>query len=125
MDKHKIGQIGEKIATRYLEKKGYKILEKNFSYYTQGRKKLGEIDIIAKDKNTIVFVEVKSENILYKNFFDPTDKVNFLKLRRIQKVGEIWLSKNRLQNQPFRIDILTILLDFQKRKAKVLHLENA
>lgn len=48
------GEKGESIAERHLKKRGYKILEKNY------RTKVGEIDIIAKEKNTIVFVEVKT-----------------------------------------------------------------
>lgn len=124
MDKNKIGQIGEEIAVKFLKKKGYQILDRNFEYRLANGKKFGEIDIIAREDKEIVFVEVKSEDISFLKFFDPSERINFFKIQRIQRIGEIWLSKNKFENFPARIDVLSIFLDFRQKKAKILHFKN-
>lgn len=124
MDNYTIGQIGEKVAKEYLIKKGYKILATNYAYYLRDGKKLGEIDIVAKDKKEIVFVEVKSQDNLYFKNFDPADKINPKKLQTIKRVGEIWLRKNKFQEKVWRIDVLSVFLNFQTRKARIYHFRN-
>ena len=124
MDNYTIGQIGEKVAKEYLIKKGYKILATNYVYYLRDGKKLGEIDIVAKDKKEIVFVEVKSQDNLYFKNFDPADKINPKKLQTIKRVGEIWLRKNKFQEKVWRIDVLSVFLNFQTRKARIYHFQN-
>jgi len=122
MDKKQIGQLGEDIAVKYLIKKKYKILERNFSYKVRSLN-LGEIDIIAKKGKTIVFVEVKTKTS--NEQISPEDKINLKKLKTIQDVGQIWLQKNKISpDTPWQIDIVSIVLDFQKRMAKVTHFEN-
>lgn len=59
INKKKFGNIGEEISSKYLEQIGYKIIEKNFSC------RQGEIDIIAKDRNEYVFIEVKTRSNLF------------------------------------------------------------
>ena len=120
-DNRKTGQLGENLACQYLVKNGYRILDRNFAYYSKGGKKLGEIDIIAKKEKEIVFIEVKTQKPS-KSFF-PEDKVNKRKLQRIKKLAEIWLDKHKL-TAPFSIDVITLSLDFQKRKAKIAHFKN-
>ncbi len=123
MDKKQIGQLGEDIAVKYLIKKKYKILERNFSYKVRSLN-LGEIDIIAKKGKTIVFVEVKTKTS--NEQISPEDKINLKKLKTIQDVGQIWLQKNKISpDTPWQIDIVSIVLDLQKRIAKVTHFENA
>jgi len=123
MDKKQIGQLGEDIAVKYLIKKKYKILERNFSYKVRSLN-LGEIDIIAKKGKTIVFVEVKTKTS--NEQISPEDKINLKKLKTIQDVDQIWLQKNKISpNTPWQIDIVSIVLDLQKRMAKVTHFENA
>jgi len=89
----KIGNLGEKIAERYLKKKGYQILEKNYiNKFVSGPQK-GEIDIIVKKNDTIIFVEVKS--LIIKNEggrasgIFPEERVDFLKQRKIMTRSEI------------------------------------
>ena len=78
--KQTVGEKGEKRACKYLELKGYKILERNY------RCKLGEIDIIAEDKNKdIVFVEVKTRSSL--KYGAPSEAVNQYKQIHIKKVA--------------------------------------
>jgi len=121
VDNKKIGQFGENLACQYLVKNGYHVLDRNFAYYSKSGKKLGEIDIIAKKKKEIVFVEVKTQK--FSGSFHPEDKVNYKKLQRIKKLAEIWLEKHKLA-APFSVDIITLSLDFQQRKAKITHFKN-
>ncbi|UCE51582.1 MAG: YraN family protein [Desulfobacterales bacterium] len=106
------GEKGESIAVRYLKKKGYKILEKNY------RTKLGEIDIIAKDKDTIVFVEVKSRRSW--QFGNPKGAVTPAKQRKISKVALYYLKTNDRSNAKARFDVVTITATRDKSKIEII-----
>jgi len=98
------GQAGESIAASFLEKQGFKIIEKNWRY-----SRMGEIDIIAEDKNTLVFIEVKSRSS--DRFGSPLESVDERKFNKIKKLAEIYLS--RLENNTYdeiRFDLIGILL---------------
>ncbi len=100
--KKDFGNTGEDIATQYLEKQQYTILERNF-YCKQG-----EIDIIAKDKNEIVFIEVKSRsNIKYGR---PSEAVNKQKIKHLYKTAKYFLYKNKQLNKAIRFDTVEILI---------------
>ncbi len=104
MDNRKdTGNIGENIATKYLEDLGYNIVERNF------RCKLGEIDIIAQEKDEIVFVEVKTRKIL--SYGDPADSVNEPKQKHIYKAAEYYLAIKDKLDQFTRIDVIEVYLD--------------
>jgi putative endonuclease len=121
-DAKDIGALGEDIATRYLKKKGYKILDKNF-FKTINGLKIGEIDIVARKESTIIFFEVKtlSDN----PGFSPESKVNFQKQNKISKIAQIWLDENNIsQDSLWQIDALAIVLDFSSRKARINHFPN-
>lgn len=117
-----IGKLGEEIGVKFLKKKGYKILDRNFEVRTRGLK-LGEIDIIGKKDGVIIFFEVK---VLKKeDKISPEQRVNYKKQRTIAKAAQIWLEKNKISlDSPWQIDILSIILDFKTRKAKVRHFKN-
>lgn len=111
------GAFGEKCAVKFLKKKHYKILEKNY------KTKLGEIDIIARDKEYIVFIEVKSRDA------DPllsgVYAVDQKKRRHIMRTAAFYLSQNRCELQP-RFDILEIEIDRKNQKTvSYNHIENA
>lgn len=104
MDKRKdTGNIGEDFATIYLEEQGYKIIERNFSC------KLGEIDIIAQDKDEIVFVEVKTRKKL--SYGNPGDSVNEPKQKHIYKSAEYYLLINDRLDDFTRIDVIEVYLN--------------
>ena len=113
MDNLSLGKNGEEIAKTYLEKQGYKILEMNrrFSRYC-------EIDIIALDKNTLVFCEVKTR----KNNIcgSPFEAVTKTKYENIKKGIHYYLQENS-QYKKFRIDAVAITL---KPELKIEHLKN-
>ena len=117
-----IGKIGEDIAVKYLKKKKYRILGRNFEERI-GSLKMGEIDIIAKKENLVIFCEVKT--LSSEKGFSPEDKVNFKKRETIAKVAEIWLTKHNISlDSQWQIDVVSIVLDFNNRQAKIKHFKN-
>ena len=109
-----IGIIGENIAHNYLLKKGYKILEKNF------RVKAGEIDIIALENKTIVFVEVKSRS--NNKYGLPYESVNYRKQQKIIRVAQNYINFKRLMDYQYRFDIIEVYLNSNE---KINHIQNA
>ena len=97
-----IGDLGEKIASQYLSCNGYTIIDANFRYKT------GEIDLICKDGDYLVFIEVKTRNSNY--FGEPAEAVNYRKKSKIIKTAELYIMKNKLTNTDFRFDIVEIRL---------------
>ena len=81
------GKLGEDLATKYLEKIGYKIVARNF------RCRQGEIDIIARKSEELVFVEVKARTNL--SYGSPAEAVDFAKQKHMEKVAKYYLYKNR------------------------------
>jgi putative endonuclease len=99
---NEMGQRGEKVAQFFLAEKGYKILHVNW------RNRKAEIDIIAMDGNTIVFVEVKTrQSNLYG---DPENAVDFKKQKRIIHAANAYVTKYRIENDA-RFDIISILIE--------------
>jgi len=118
--KRKFGDTGEKIAEKYLQEKGYIIIDRNYT------KAYGEIDLIAKKDNALVFVEVKTRDMKHVHDFLPEQSVNTLKARKIKRVCQIYLlEKHYSPNQEWQIDIVAISIDVDTNKAIVKHMENA
>ena len=101
-----IGKIGENLATKYLEKCGYKIIFRNFKC------KQGEIDIIAQYKQEIIFVEVKTRTNF--NYGSPVDAVTHIKQKHIKKAIQYYLYKNNLYNVFIRVDIIEVYIKNHK-----------
>ena len=108
----KFGESGESIAARYLKKSGYKILEKNY------RTSLGEIDIIARDGKTIVFVEVKSRRSVH--FGSPKWAVTPQKQRKISMVALQYLKSTRQSTAKARFDVVAIIASRDKQQIEVI-----
>ena len=108
-----LGKNGEDIAKSYLDKSGYKILETNKRF-----SKLCEIDIIALDKNTLVFVEVKTRKSNVCGH--PFEAITKTKYNHIKQGLYIYLKENP-QYKKFRIDAISVLL---KPELKIEHLKN-
>ena len=102
MKKIDIGKLGENLATKYIISLGYKILERNF------RCKFGEIDIIAKDKQELVFIEVKTRTNT--KFGNPAEAVNSIKKSHILKTAKYYLYIHKLSNKRIRIEVIEIYL---------------
>ncbi len=113
MENNKITGIkGETSAKEYLISKGYKVLECNY------KNNLGEIDIIAKQDNTLVFVEVKKRQSLKYGY--PREAVNYYKQQKIRRVAMVYLKQIGLFDKiAVRFDVVDILGN------KITHIQNA
>ncbi|MBJ6727051.1 YraN family protein [Geomesophilobacter sediminis] len=96
------GKVGESIAATFLRGQGFTIVDRNY------RCVCGEIDIVARDGRTIVFVEVKCRN--NKAYGPPQLAVTPFKQRQISKAALVWLSKKKLYDAPARFDVVAIVL---------------
>lgn len=94
------GRESESFAVKYLKKHGYKILEQNY------RSKLGEIDIIAKDKKTLVFVEVKARSS--DRYGSPKWAITPKKQRQMSKVALYYLKVTKQTKVKARFDVVSI-----------------
>ncbi|MFO7891985.1 MAG: YraN family protein [bacterium] len=96
----RVGEMGEQKAAQFLEKQGYKILERNYRYQR------GEIDIIAKNGGEIVFVEVKTK--LRGDFGEPEDRVGLAKQRQIGRVAMGYLQSKKIYGVDCRFDVISV-----------------
>ncbi len=122
------GQLGEQIAIEYLKSNGYEILGHNYVFRVPQGPPLGEIDIIAKKKKTIVFVEVKTlridETTGREPLIRPEEKANYQKMRKVVRAAESWLMKNKAGlDSPWQIDIIAVKIFSDHNK--IVHFENA
>lgn len=99
--KQDIGKKGESTAVRYLKKQGYKIVEQNF------RSKAGEIDIIAREKKTLVFVEVKTRRS--RSYGDPKWAITPKKQKAISMAALYYLKMTGQTHADARFDVVSIL----------------
>ena len=113
--KQRLGKSGEDLAVSFLKKNSFEILNRNYRY---GHK---EIDIIGKDKNTIVFIEVKTGRS--KNFGAPQERVNWRKQKSMIEVAQDFIQKNDLRDFDFRFDVVAINLE--RGNTKIEHIKNA
>lgn len=99
------GKLGEDIAAQYLSKKGFKVLERNWRY-----SRCGEIDIIAVDQKTLVFIEVKTRSTI--NYGHPSEAINKTKIDKIRTLAGIYLSENpKIKFNQYRFDAIGIILN--------------
>lgn len=115
--KRKLGDIGEEVAVNYLKQRGYRILERNYC------RKWGEIDIVAKFKKDIVFIEVKSQEKGARFF--PAQNVNYFKQKRLIRAAKTWLAENKMLNTAWQIDVIVVEIDEDRGLHKIEHLRNA
>ena len=111
MNKRAFGGAGENEARAFLEGKGARVLEMNY------RRPTGEIDIIARQGKTLLFVEVKRRSSL--RYGRPAEAVNKAKQAHILRTALMYLQENRLTDAPMRFDVIEVLPD------GIHHIENA
>jgi putative endonuclease len=109
-----IGKVGEDLAEKYLVNKDYYILSKNY------HSRFGEIDIIASDGKSIVFVEVKTRT--QNQFGSPLEATTKLKLSKMVKTSQFYLSQRNLHGQPYRFDAIEVI--FGNEKPIINHITN-
>lgn len=120
--KQRTGELGENIAVKYLLSKNFRIIFRNY------RKKFGEIDIVAQYNGELIFVEVKTRKKVFGNLFgNPEESVNKKKIKKIVKTIQNFLLTFQypLSKTNWRIDIISIELNWKTRIAEVKHIKNA
>ncbi|MBL8848698.1 MAG: YraN family protein [Planctomycetaceae bacterium] len=95
-----LGNKGERLAVRYLKKLGYRILAR------QSRSRIGEIDIVALDGDTIVFVEVKTRSS--QSAGHPSEAITFAKQQQLTRVALAWLKSRGMLERRARFDVIAI-----------------
>lgn len=115
-NKKDIGKEGEDIAVKYLTEKGFEIIERNYHYSH------GEIDIIANDKQQLVFVEVKTRFNL--DYGEPEYAINLKKIKQIKKMAELYLFDKEIEEVDCRFDVVAIILG-DSSNPMIKHYENA
>lgn len=117
--KRQLGDLGEKLAIDYLKEQGYYILGNNY------QKPWGEIDIIARHKKNIIFIEVKTRTASSRHYAYPEDNVQFPKKQRLIRTAQTYLSEKRYSPEtPWQIDVIAVELNLQTRKANLKHIKN-
>ena len=112
------GRWGEDHAEKYLRRKGYRTVERNYSC------RFGEIDLIVSDQEYLVFAEVKTRRSNY--YAEAREYVGTGKQRRIRSAASLWLASHETQLQP-RFDVIEIYgtEDMPYRKLRIRQIENA
>ena len=95
-----LGKTGEDLACAELERRGYAILARRY------RRRGGELDIVARDGRTVVFVEVKTRG--GREFGDGADAVTAIKRHRMVQLATDYLARHRLGDRPCRFDVVSI-----------------
>lgn len=103
---HEIGKIGENLACKYITNNGYKIIERNFEA------RQGELDIIAKDKEELVFIEVKTRS--NRHYGQPIEAIGQIKQKHMINTIKYYLYKNHIENVPIRIDAIEVYIHNNK-----------
>lgn len=104
------GQRGEEIACKALKKKGYRILDKNFSC------RHGELDIIAEDHGVVCFIEVKARSS--EDYGLPEEAVTHWKKQKLLNTAFVYIEKKKIVNRDMRFDIISV--DLKSSKARIL-----
>ena len=123
-----MGRLGEAVACRYLKRKGFDVVERNY------RKKWGEIDIVAQKGKSFHFVEVKSVSCKNSDDFSqrtsngtyrPEENVHFRKLQRLFRTIETYLAERSVTSDTnWQLDVLVVFLDMEHKKARMRVIDN-
>lgn len=112
-----LGQRGEAAAARYLRRAGYKIVARG------DRSQLGELDLVALDGRTVVFVEVKTRQA--SDEVHPSEAVDEAKQRRLTRLALAFLGRHGLLERPARFDVLAVTWPDGSRRPTIEHVKNA
>jgi len=123
-----VGNKGEDLACQYLEQLGYEIIKRNHC------DRVGEIDIVAYKDYVIHFVEVKSvsretqNDVIHETSdvfqYNPAEKVDRLKMRKIEKVAEKFLFENGLEEEAYQFDLIMVFIYDEGFRYKIEVIEN-
>ncbi|MCA9245323.1 MAG: YraN family protein [Phycisphaerales bacterium] len=114
-ERDELGQKGERIADRALKRAGMRIIARRF------RTPVGELDLVAREGNTIVFVEVKTQTS--EAHIDPRDRITPAKRAALIKAAKWMIRARKWEQKPLRFDVVTVVLD--ETEPRVEHIRDA
>ena len=112
-----LGLLGEKLAKEFLIKQGYKIIAQNYKNY------FGEIDIIAKEGDFFVFVEVKTRTA--NSDWLPEESITKKKQKKLIRISSQYLIENRISSENFRIDSVAVEINKYNHQTEIRHIKDA
>ena len=115
--RRRLGQWGEKVAALHLEAQGLTILERNW------RCRDGEIDLVAQDGETVVFVEVKTRR--GRDYGAPEEALTPYKAQKLMTLGQQYMAARDLDDVDWRIDLVAVELDGGGKLLRCDHIPNA
>ena len=110
-----IGKQGEELARKYLANRGYRILEQNY------KTRRGEIDLVARYKNTLIIIEVRTKH--HEQFGTPEETIDYKKRLRLLKNANAYVAKVK-HSGPYRIDVICVIIDQNNDPQRITHYEN-
>jgi putative endonuclease len=119
-----LGSLGESLAARHLEARGYEVIDRNF------RTRYGELDLVARDRRSLVFCEIKTRIARAAHGpFGPLASVGVRKRRQVRAMAREWLAANASAGRPrpaqLRFDAIGISFDARGRLIELDHMEDA
>ena len=117
MNRQEVGKLGERLAQEFLKKRGYHIRETNF------RCREGEIDIIAQQKDYLVFVEVRTKSNL--DFGTPEESITLAKKKKLLTSALTYINSHQKLPSLWRIDVVAIEIDQNGKTERIELIENA
>ena len=117
MSRQEIGKLGEKLAQKFLKKRGYRIRETNF------RCREGEIDVIAQQKDSLVFIEVRTKSNL--DFGTPEESITQSKKERLIASALTYIDTHQALPPLWRIDVVAVEVDDRGKTKRIELIENA
>ena len=114
MHNHLVGRFGEDLAKKYLEQKGYRIIDRNVKLSYK------ELDLVARHQEKIIFIEVKTRISKY-NFGSAEDNMSKKKLHHLKKAIGMYTSNHHLNPNLVRLDLLAIDLNKKNKSARIRH----
>jgi putative endonuclease len=117
MERKPLGDLGEQLAKKHLRKKGYKLIESNYRCHS------GEIDIVAKQKDCLVFIEVRTKSTLA--FGTPEESLSPTKQKHMIKTAYHYLQNHQKLPENWRIDLVAVELGADSKLRRIEILENA
>lgn len=116
MGKRELGQYGEKLAAEFLERQGFKIVERNFNT------RWGEIDVIARRGRSLHFVEVKTRSGTAHG--EPEEAINYFKQQRLLGAAKMYLLARDVDLPNYQIDSVSIIIGDENQKPVIRYCEN-
>jgi putative endonuclease len=114
-DRQAFGEVGERVAERWLRRRGWRVLQRRF------RSGHRDIDLVAERDGMVAFVEVKARRD--GTYGDPVEAVNWKKRRELARSAAVWIDRHGRPHETYRFDVIGVLVEGDR--VRVRHVENA